>query len=49
MEIIREGSCINYSEIFWVVTHIIVWGIGVTTGMYFATQIEKDIDKRTKK
>tara|TARA_R110002153_G_scaffold52083_2_gene146135 strand:+ start:1149 stop:1262 length:114 start_codon:yes stop_codon:yes gene_type:complete len=36
-------------EIICIVTHIIVWGLGVVTGIYFTSQIEKDIDKRTKK
>tara|TARA_R110001592_G_scaffold272822_3_gene539657 strand:+ start:620 stop:733 length:114 start_codon:yes stop_codon:yes gene_type:complete len=36
-------------EIIWIITHIIVWGLGVVTGIYFTSQIEKDIDKRTKK
>ena len=36
-------------EIIWIITHIVSWGIGLITGMYFVSQIEKDIDKRTKK
>ena len=36
-------------EIIWIITHIVAWGCGVATGMYFVTQIEKDIKKRTKK
>ena len=36
-------------EIIWIITHIVAWGAGLITGMYFASQIEKDIDKRTKK
>ena len=36
-------------EIIWIITHIIVWGLGVVTGIYFTSQIEKDIDKRIKK
>jgi len=36
-------------EIIWIITHIVTWGCGVATGMYFSSQIEKHIDKRTKK
>ena len=36
-------------EIIWIITHIIVWGCGIAIGMYFSSQIEKHIDKRTKK
>ena len=32
-----------------VITHILAWGAGLVTGMYFASQVEKHIDKRTKK
>jgi hypothetical protein len=33
-------------EIF---THLLVYFVGIATGMYAASQIEKDIDKRIKK
>jgi uncharacterized protein YneF (UPF0154 family) len=33
-------------EIIWIITHIVAWGAGLITGMYFSSQIEKDIDKR---
>jgi len=36
-------------EIIWVVTHLVSWGAGLVTGMYFSSQIEKHIDKKTKK
>ena len=36
-------------EIIWITTHIIVWGAGLATGMYLSSQVEKHIDKRTKK
>ena len=36
-------------EIIWIITHLMSWGVGIVTGMYFTTQIEKHIDKRTKK
>ena len=36
-------------EIIWIITHVMVWGAGLVTGMYFASQIEKDINKRIKK
>jgi len=32
-----------------IITHIVVYFLGIVTGMYFVTQIEKDINKRTKK
>jgi hypothetical protein len=32
-----------------VITHLIIFGVGLVTGMYFVTQIEKDIDKRIDK
>tara|TARA_R110000765_G_scaffold5682_1_gene17918 strand:- start:243 stop:347 length:105 start_codon:yes stop_codon:yes gene_type:complete len=32
-----------------IITHLIVYFMGIITGMYFITQIEKDIKKRTKK
>ena len=31
-----------------IVTHILVYGAGLATGMYFITQIEKGIDKNIK-
>jgi hypothetical protein len=36
-------------EIILIVSHIIAWGAGVSTGMYFSSQVEKHINKRTKK
>ena len=33
-------------EIIWIITHIVAWIAGLITGIYFASQIEKDIDKR---
>ena len=35
-------------EIIWIITHIVAWGAGLITGMYFASQIEKDIDEDKK-
>mgnify|MGYP003628234584 FL=1 len=35
-------------ETIWIVTHIIAWGTGLTTGIYFSSQIEKSIDKNIK-
>ena len=32
-----------------VITHLIIFGVGLVTGMYFVTQIEKDIDNRIDK
>ena len=32
-----------------IITHIIVYGLGLVTGLYFASQIEKDINKKIKK
>ena len=32
-----------------IITHIFVYIAGLATGMYAASQMEKDIDKRTKK
>ena len=32
-----------------IITHFVVYFMGIVTGMYFVTQIEKDIKKRTKK
>jgi ABC-type dipeptide/oligopeptide/nickel transport system permease component len=32
-----------------IVTHIVIYFIGIITGVYAASQIEKDIDKRIKK
>mgnify|MGYP003148405958 CR=1 FL=1 len=32
-----------------VVTHLIVYIVGLVTGMYFVTQIEKDVNKRINK
>ena len=36
-------------ETIWILTHLVCWGVGIITGMYFASQVEKDIDRRTKK
>ncbi len=38
----------NYKELI-VVTHIACYLVGVVTGIYFASQISEDIDKRIKK
>jgi uncharacterized protein YneF (UPF0154 family) len=32
-----------------ILSHLVVFGVGLATGMYFASQIEKGIDKRIKK
>ena len=32
-----------------IITHLLVYGVGLVTGMYFITQIEKSIDKNIKK
>ena len=32
-----------------IITHLVVYGAGLVTGLYAASQIEKDINKRTKK
>tara|TARA_R100001594_G_scaffold57678_1_gene91593 strand:+ start:959 stop:1063 length:105 start_codon:yes stop_codon:yes gene_type:complete len=32
-----------------IITHIMVYGAGIATGMYFASQAEEDINKRIKK
>ena len=32
-----------------IVTHVVVYFIGIVTGMYAASQIEEHIDKRIKK
>tara|TARA_R110000787_G_scaffold70721_1_gene157286 strand:- start:901 stop:1005 length:105 start_codon:yes stop_codon:yes gene_type:complete len=32
-----------------IITHLVVYGLGLITGLYFASQIEKDINKRIKK
>ena len=32
-----------------IITHIVVYGLGLVTGLYFASQIEKDINKKIKK
>tara|TARA_R110000765_G_scaffold142232_1_gene243395 strand:- start:141 stop:245 length:105 start_codon:yes stop_codon:yes gene_type:complete len=32
-----------------IITHIAVYALGLITGLYFASQIEKDINKRIKK
>ena len=32
-------------DIIYIITHIIVWCTGLTTGIYFSSQIEKSIDK----
>ena len=30
-----------------IVSGIVLYGVGIATGMYFASQIEKDINKKT--
>tara|TARA_Y100001973_G_C5209092_1_gene343970 strand:+ start:104 stop:226 length:123 start_codon:yes stop_codon:yes gene_type:complete len=30
-----------------IITHLIVWGVGLATGIYFSSQIEKHIDNNT--
>ena len=32
-------------EIIWIITHLMIWGVGIITGMYFTTQIETKINK----
>ena len=32
-----------------IISHIVIYVIGIVTGIYAASQIEKDIDKRTKR
>ena len=32
-----------------IITHIVIYGLGLVTGLYFASQIEKDINKKIKK
>jgi len=32
-----------------IITHFIIYFMGILTGMYFVIKIEKDIKKRTKK
>ena len=32
-----------------IITHIIIYIVGIATGMYAASQIEKNINKRIKK
>lgn len=36
-------------EALYIVFGIIIYAIGIVTGVYAASQIEKDIDKRTRK
>jgi len=33
-------------EAIYVITHIVIYVLGVVTGLYMASQIEKDIKKR---
>ena len=37
------------NEYIIIISHLIVWGIGIVTGMYVASQTEKHINKNTKK
>ena len=32
-------------EAIWIITHLLIWGVGIVTGMYFSSQVEKHIDK----
>tara|TARA_R110002020_G_scaffold269825_1_gene485137 strand:- start:1874 stop:2062 length:189 start_codon:yes stop_codon:yes gene_type:complete len=32
-------------EIIWIISHIVAWGVGIITGIYFSSQIEKHINK----
>ncbi len=32
-----------------IVSHIVIYAIGIVTGVYMASQVEKDINKRIKK
>tara|TARA_Y100001938_G_C8089024_1_gene433907 strand:- start:2272 stop:2385 length:114 start_codon:yes stop_codon:yes gene_type:complete len=36
-------------EIVWIFTHLMVWFVGIATGMYFASQISDHIDRNIKK
>ncbi len=33
-------------EAIYVITHIVIYVLGVVTGLYMASQVEKDIKKR---
>ena len=33
-------------EAIYVITHIVIYVLGVVTGLYIASQVEKDIKKR---
>jgi hypothetical protein len=32
-----------------IISHLVVYCVGIVTGIYAASQIQKDIDKRTKR
>ncbi len=36
-------------EALYIISHIAIYCIGIVTGLYMSSQIEKDIDKRIKK
>ena len=36
-------------DIVYIVGALVMYFLGIATGMYFSSQIEKDIDKRIKK
>tara|TARA_R110000823_G_scaffold203591_1_gene334643 strand:- start:395 stop:508 length:114 start_codon:yes stop_codon:yes gene_type:complete len=36
-------------EAVYIIVALVIWFIGIATGMYVSSQIEKDIDKRIKK
>jgi len=36
-------------ETIYLITCLVIYFLGIATGMYFSSQIEKDIDKNIKK
>jgi len=36
------------NEYIIIISHLVVWGIGIATGMYIASQTEKHVDKNIK-
>jgi len=36
-------------DIIYTVAALVIYLLGIVTGMYYSSQIEKDIDKRTKR
>ena len=36
-------------ELVWIITHLMIWGAGIVTGMYVASQIETKINKNIDK